>query len=139
MGKEITSISMRRPEPEPAVQEVPESVPIPKKTRILSQLLNLLQYPLFAIIGVAVIYDGVLGQMMIGTFGAVSLLFRVPSKQAFGAALFILITVPLFIALHRQGIADTLAVYVFELLVVGTVLAIVELRREGVDRGASEV
>ena len=147
MGKEITSITMRRELREAiladAISIIPSEVqsyskpsvelpqPVAWRNGIAVQIWNVLQYPLFAGIGIILIFNSVLGQMEIATVGVVGLVFKLPSKLAFAGALFLLVTVPLFIGLKRPDIADTIAVYVFELLVVATVLAIVELRREG--------
>lgn len=132
MGKEITSITMRKgftwpPKHGAETPEVSASRSVRDKS--LGLIWNISQYLLFAVVGVAVIFDSGLGQLLIGFLGLLGIVFKFPSKLAFGAALFLLVTIPLFIALKREGIANTLAIYVFELLVVGTVLAIIELRR----------
>lgn len=90
-----------------------------------------LQYPLFAAGALAAAFNSTAGQIMVLIYGLFSLWRRLPARLSFGAALFVLLTIPLFQALGRSGIAENAAIYVYELLVIGTISAVIELRKSG--------
>jgi hypothetical protein len=95
------------------------------------------QYPLVAAIALTAAANVDLGQLMILVYGVIVVGWRRPSKQVFVLALVILVSVPIFQALNLPGISENAAIYVYELLVVGTIRAILELNQ--VRSGSSNV
>lgn len=93
--------------------------------------LSLLQYPAIAVAALAAAFNSTAGQLMVLAYGAYVLLRRRSARISFGAALFVLLTIPLFQLLGRDGIAENAAIYVYELLVIGTISALIELRKSG--------
>jgi hypothetical protein len=91
------------------------------------KLLALLQYPLIAILAVVSVYSTEVGQWIILAYAIYAIIRRVDSRATFVAALVLLIAVPLFQVLNQPGVAENIAVYTYELLVVGTVQSIIEL------------
>ena len=106
---------------------------IPRRVRLIPSTSkgSLLQYPLLAAIALIAAYSATAGQVLVLLFGIFALVRRLDSRYAFGAALFLLVTIPLFSAIGQSGIAQNAAIYVYELLVVGTIMAVLELRRSG--------
>ncbi len=90
------------------------------------RLLDFAQYPLIAAFALGAAYSPTVGQLSIMAFGILGLGFRLSSRYAFGAALLLLASVPFFQVLHQSGISQNCAIYAYELLVVGTLQAILE-------------
>lgn len=86
------------------------------------------QYILIAFIAIVGAYSSVLGQYFVIAFAAYVLLFKKDSNLTFTIALFLLATIPFFQVLNQPGIAENMAVYVFELFFVGVIQALVELK-----------
>jgi hypothetical protein len=87
------------------------------------------QYPAIAIVALAAAASATVGQILILVYAvAVVLVRRQPSRLTFGLALVILLAIPVFQILGQAGIAENAAIYVYELLVVGTISAILELK-----------
>jgi hypothetical protein len=84
---------------------------------------------LIAAVALGAAASSTFGQAMVAVYGLVVIFTRQNSQVTFGLALVILISVPLFQALGQPGIAGVAAIYVFELLVVGTIQAILELKQ----------
>jgi hypothetical protein len=101
---------------------------LPRKLSLRTGLLSLIQYVLIALIAIAGAYSVSIGQWFVLVFAIYVLVRRQHSSLTFGIALFILVTVPIFQLLNQGGVANNLAVYVYELLVVGTIQALIELR-----------
>lgn len=89
----------------------------------------LAQYPLIAVGALAAAFNATAGQALVGLFALYVIIRRPGSRLSFGVALFILLTIPLFQVLGRDGIAENAAIYVYELLVIGTISALFELRK----------
>ena len=87
------------------------------------------QYPLVAIVALAGADNTTIGQLLVLVYGIVVVVWRLPSKQVFMLALILLVSVPLFQALGLPGISENAAIYVYELLVVATIRAILELNK----------
>jgi hypothetical protein len=85
------------------------------------------QYPLVAVVALAAAANADLGQLLVLIYGVVIVGWRLPSKQVFVLALVLLVSVPIFQVLSLPGISENAAIYVYELLVVGTIRAILEL------------
>ncbi len=87
------------------------------------------QYPLIAIVALTAAASSTLGQILILIYAVIVLFIRRQSSRlSFGLALVILLAVPLFQIIGQSGIAENAAIYVYELLVVGTIGAILELK-----------
>ena len=93
------------------------------------KVVGLLQYPIIAAAAIAAAYSTSFGQWIVLGFVVVAILFRQTSRLSFGAALFVLVTVPLFEIIGQSGIAQNMAVYTFELLVFGVAQAVWETRK----------
>jgi hypothetical protein len=97
--------------------------------RRLNIVLEVLQYPLIAAAALGAAYSNAVGQWIILAYAIYVLARRRTSRLSFGIALFLLITIPFFQAIGQTGIAANTAIYTYELLVVGTIQAMVELRK----------
>jgi hypothetical protein len=97
--------------------------------RRLNLALELVQYPLIAAAALGAAYSATIGQWLILAYGLIAIFTRRPSRLSFGMALFLLITIPFFQALGQSGIAENAAIYTYELLVVGTIQTVLELRK----------
>jgi hypothetical protein len=89
----------------------------------------LAQYPLCAAVALAAAFNAAIGQLFVAAFALYVLIRRPDTRLIFGVALFVLLTIPLFEALGRSGIAENAAIYVYELLVIGTISALLDLRK----------
>lgn len=87
-----------------------------------------IQYVLIAAIGIAAAYSTNIGQWFVLALAIYVIATRQDSRLTYGIALFILISVPFFQIINQPGVANNMAVYVFELLVLGTVQSLIELR-----------
>lgn len=94
-------------------------------------VIELSLYPLFAVGAIAAAYSSTIGQWLVLAYGLFAIFTRRDSRLSFGIALFTLITIPIFQLIHQTGIASNAAIYTYELLVIGTIQAIIELRRTG--------
>ncbi|HEY6736659.1 MAG TPA: hypothetical protein VI322_02990 [Candidatus Saccharimonadia bacterium] len=97
----------------------------------LKAVLSWMQYPLIALGALAAAFNSTAGQLLVVMYAVVALWRRWPAALSFGAALFVLLTIPLFQLLDRAIIAQNAATYVYELLVIGTISAVLELRKSG--------
>lgn len=86
------------------------------------------QYILIAAIGIASAYSTDIGQWFVLALAVYVIATRQDSRLTYGIALFIMISVPFFQLLNQPGVANNMAVYVFELLVLGTVQSLIELK-----------
>jgi hypothetical protein len=98
--------------------------------RIPKFFVSLFQYIFITFIAVGAAYSTEVGQWFILAFALYTIFIAKDSKLNFGVALFLLITIPFFLATKQNGIAENVAVYVFELLVIGTLHAALELRSQ---------
>jgi hypothetical protein len=103
--------------------------PHPKLRRWRRRAFEMLQYPLIAAVALGAAYTAVFGQWVVLGYAVIAFALRRPSRLSFGLALFILTTVPLFSVLGQPGIAQNAAIYVYELLLFGTVQVIFEHRK----------
>jgi len=87
------------------------------------------QYPLIAAVALGAAYSGVFGQFLIAFYIAFAVVTRRTSQLSFGAAVFLLVTIPLFQGLNQPIIDQNVATYVFELLAFGTAQAVWEQRK----------
>jgi len=101
--------------------------PIKKPNKLVTKFSGLLQYFVIAIVAIIATLSVELGQYFILAFGAYVFIFKKDSRIVFAIALFLLISIPFFQIVNQSGVADNIAVYVFGLLVVGTLKAILEL------------
>lgn len=118
--------SDRQPaQPEPAHTD---TAPARHTTRppLWRRLLDFAQYPLIAGAAILAASNSTAGQVMIGLYAILCLLVRFSSKYTFGTALILLLGIPFFQALHQSGVSEKSAIYAYELLVVGTLQAIIE-------------
>ncbi len=88
-----------------------------------------IQYVIIAAIAVASAYSTDIGQWFVLALAVYVLATRQDSRLTYGIALFILISVPFFQLINQPGVANNMAVYVFELLVLGTIQSLIELRK----------
>jgi hypothetical protein len=103
-------------------------VRLPGGWSLRAQLSFLVQTIIIAILAIVGAYSTSVGQWFVLLYAVFVLVLRRDSRLTFGIALFILITVPIFQLLGQDGVANNMAVYVYELLVIGTVQAMIELK-----------
>ena len=90
---------------------------------------DIAQYPLLSIVALVAAANSRIGQLCVLVYAiGVLVVRRQPSSLSFGLALIVLVAIPVFQAIGQAGIAENAAVYVYELLVVGTIGAILELK-----------
>jgi hypothetical protein len=104
--------------------------PAKSKSRIYRRMLDFIQYPLIGLIAVGIAYSSSVGQILILLFLLVSLLKKVSSKYSFGTAILLLACIPFFQAIKESGISQNCAIYAYEMLVVGTLMAMIEIWRD---------
>lgn len=114
------------------VHRLPPTAARPGEHRVTSwqKVWGLAQYPLFATAALVAAANSTFGQLLVLGYALVVVIQRRPSQLSFGLALIILISVPLFQGIGQPGIAENAAIYVYELLVVGTISAILELKQK---------
>lgn len=89
------------------------------------------QYPLLAGVALGAAASSTFGQAILLAYAVVVLAVkRQPSQLSFGLALILLLAVPLFQLIGQPAIAENAAIYVYELLVIGTIAAILELKHK---------
>jgi hypothetical protein len=93
----------------------------------LRRLADFAQYPTVAIIAIGAAYSSTAGQIFIALYALISIILRLNSRYSFGAALLLLISIPFFQVIHQSGVSQNAAIYAYELLVLGTLLALIEL------------
>ena len=103
-------------------------VKLPRSHMLRARLSSVLQY--VAVITVALVstYSTTIGQWLILAYAVFVITTRRDSRLSFGIALFLLIAIPIFQLLGQSGVANNIAIYVYELLVVGVVQAMIELK-----------
>ncbi len=101
-----------------------------QKPATTQNALYYLQYLVIAVVALAIAYSSTVGQWILLAYGIIVLLRRTDSRQPFAAALFMLVLTPFFIILKLPVFADNVALYTYELLVIGTIAAMAELWRE---------
>lgn len=117
-----------KPRPTYALPDADVVVRLSKTHSLRARLTSVVQYFILAGIALAAAYSTGVGQWFVLAYAVYALVFRKSSATSFAIALFILVAVPIFQLLGQTGIADNMAVYVYELLVVGTIQAIIELK-----------
>lgn len=128
--RQLTQAPARASKPLPSTQthQDPQTASRTSATKRLGRfVMEFVQYPLFAGIALIASNNTTLGQYLILAYAILSLVLRKSSRITFGIALFLLVAIPVFQALNQPGVAQNIAVYVYELLVVGTIQAIIEL------------
>ena len=121
----------RQPKQEPRSRPARTRLSVQAKTRRVSKRwwLEIGQYPLIAAVALGAAYSGVFGQFLIAFYIAFAVVTRRTSQLSFGAAVFLLVTIPLFQGLNQPIIDQNVATYVFELLAFGTAQAVWEQRK----------
>ncbi len=122
--EERPRVAFDRPEfiRDPVIENKPVT-----RASMFRKALALLQYPLSAILLSVAVYSTAIGRWFILLYAIYALIRGVQSKSTFVAALLLLVAIPLFQVINQPGVADNIAVYAYELLIVGTVQVIVEL------------
>jgi hypothetical protein len=115
------------PQAPAAVRSAPSTAPSKSKRSL--KLWEYAQYPLIALLSLGAAASSTFGQAVILGYALAVLIRRKPSRLSFGLALILLITIPLFQGIGQPSIAENAAIYVYELLVVGTISAILELKK----------
>ncbi len=87
---------------------------------------DFLQYPLIAIAAVLAANSSAAGQAMIGLYAVFAIFVKMSSKYSLGAAVLLLISIPVFRTLGEIDVSEKFAVYAYELLVIGILQAIIE-------------
>ena len=140
--RSMSTITAAMPRPQvqlPAMPQIPTHMPSRRELRRAvrapviekssKKIWEFAQYPLIAIVALASAYSTTIGQWLVLVYGIMAIWQRWGSRQSFGIALFLLITIPLFQLIGQAGIAENVAVYVYELLVIGTIQALIELHK----------
>ncbi len=110
--------------------------PLAKPPKGWGKLWDYGQYPLFSIVALAAAASATIGQWLVAAYAVYAVLIRRQSSSlTFGLALIILVAIPVFQLLGQSGIAENAAIYVYELLVIGTIQAIIELKLADKDGG----
>jgi hypothetical protein len=125
--EERPRVGFDRPEfiRDPVLENKPET-----KASKFRKFLALTQYPLSALFLIIAIYSTSVGQWFVLAYAVYALIRGVQSRNTFIAALLLLIAIPVFQLLNQPGVADNIAIYAYELLVVGTVQTIAELIKD---------
>ncbi len=113
--------------------EARQAVARPKRTRqparTRQNAWEYAQYPLIATVALVAAINTTIGQLIVLAYAvAVVFIWRQPSRLTFALAFIILLSVGLFQIINQPDIAENAAIYVYELLVVGTISAILELK-----------
>lgn len=126
-----------QPYPKPKPVAKPAAPPPAAKKRLpswLGTVLSIAQYPLFGAIAIAASYSTKIGQWFVLAYVIYAIIRRQNSRLTFGLAVFLLLAIPIFQVLQQThvvenvgGVAENTAVYVFELLVFGTLQAMIEV------------
>lgn len=115
-------------------RRIPAAVPkkSPKVFHNPQQYWEIIQYPLFAGIALGAAASTTFGQILIIFYGFWALFWhRSMTQITFGLAILLLVAIPIFQLLRLEGIAANVAIYAYELLVIGTIGAILELKQAG--------
>ena len=108
----------------------PDKIAVTSSRFTWNKVWEFAQYPLFAIFALAASANTTFGQSLVAAYAVVVIfLRRRPSALSFGIALLLLISIPIFTLISQPTIAENIAIYVYELLVVGTIQAILELKQ----------
>jgi len=107
----------------------PKAMPS-KPARVRSKIFDFAQYPLIALAAVGIAYSPAVGQAAVGIYLLMALIFKVSSRVSFAIALVLLVCIPFFQVLGQATVSENVAVYAYEMLVVGTLQAIIELWRD---------
>ena len=102
-----------------------------KESQLRTKIIDFLQYPLIAILAVGAAYSSSFGQILVGIFLIIALIFRLGSRVAFICALILIVSIPFFQILHQDSVSNNSAIYAFEMLCVGTALSLLESWQEG--------
>lgn len=105
-----------------------------KKRSRLSATGDYVQYPLIAGVAIAAAYSSTVGQGAIGIYCICAVIWRINIRYTFISALILLASIPLFQVINETGVSRNAAVYAYEVLVVGTVQAVIELWLDGQSR-----
>jgi|GEM_PF-2397881 len=119
----VSSIQHRKTE-----KDTPSENTEKEKRSFLRMLIGFLQYPLTAIVAVSAAYSTSIGQWFIVAYIAYVIVRRVNSRTTFILALMLLIAIPTLQLLQQPGVSENIAIYTFELLVVGVLQSVFELK-----------
>ncbi len=130
----MTPVRVRKQPPQAApaqLSDVPQPAVKPDRpaTKRRAKVFDFVQYPLIAAAAVGAAYSTNVGQAIIGIYFLLAIIFKIRSQITFGVALLLLISIPFFQIIHLTGTSENAAVYSFEMLVVGTIQAMIELWR----------
>lgn len=101
---------------------------VSRRFSIRASVSIIFQYVLIAAIALAAAYSTAIGQWFVLALAAYVFITRQDSRLTYGIALFVLITVPLFQLINQPGVANNMSIYVFELLILGTIQSLFEIR-----------
>lgn len=102
---------------------------VSRRFSIRASLSIVIQYVLIAAIALAAAYSTSIGQWFVLALAIYVVFTRQDSRLTYGIALFILVTIPFFQLINQLGVAHNMSVYVFELLILGTIQSLIEIRR----------
>lgn len=103
---------------------------ITQKSKIRTKILKFFKYLLLVTIVLFAGASSTIGQVIIGIYFIIAVIFRIGSRVSFILALVLLVFIPLLGLIGQSGISDNAAIYAFELLVIGTVQSIIEIWKE---------
>jgi hypothetical protein len=125
-----------KPRPIATPRSIPKAKPAEKaqqKKPIVSarrRLLDFIQYPLIAAVAIGLAYSSLFGQLLILALLLISLIRKLPNRYSFAVAIIFIVCIPLFQVIKQTGISQNCAIYAFEALVAGTIVALFELWHE---------
>lgn len=104
---------------------------IPKYIENEIPFFNVVVYDFFfvALIGIASSLTGFINWMFL-VYGIGALLLRASSQRMFSSALMSLVIIPIATELQREEVADTFAVMTFFFLLIGLIVATIELKKQ---------
>lgn len=101
---------------------------VSRRFSIRASISIVIQYVLIAAIALAAAYSTSIGQWFVLALAIYVFVTRQDSRLTYGIALFVLITVPFFQLLNQPGVANNMSIYVFELLILGTLQSLFEIK-----------
>jgi heme/copper-type cytochrome/quinol oxidase subunit 4 len=99
-----------------------------RRSRLTRFIISFIQYIFITFVALGAAYSVDVGQWYILAFILYTVFIARDPKLTFGIAVFLTITIPFFTLTDQPAIAQNTTVYVFELLVIGTLQALLDLR-----------
>lgn len=100
-------------------------------SKVRAKILKFYIYPVLVIVALIAGSSLTIGQAIIGIYFVLAVIFRkIDSRVSFIMTLVLLICIPLFDLIGQNIFSSYAAIYTFELLLIGLVQSVIELRRD---------